>query len=52
MERVAKVQDSPGESTLCRRANVLAKRNVGSDCPEAEATYIISAGGIDDAEKA
>ena len=51
-ERVAKIQDSPGNySLLCsRRAAILTLHN--TDCPENEATYIITTGGINDPNKA
>ena len=50
-ERVAKIQDSPGESRLLPPpTNALA--DALTDCPEREATYIITTGGITDPEKA
>ncbi len=56
-ERVAKVVDSPGEFPLIfipflvhLEQFVVAKPYL--DCPEREATYIITTGGINDPEKA
>jgi meiotic recombination protein DMC1 len=48
-ERVAKVQDSPG-----MRESITFSRGLltSLDCPEREATYIITNGGINDPEKA
>ncbi|KAI9706028.1 MAG: Meiotic recombination protein dmc1 [Candelina mexicana] len=51
-ERVAKIQDSPG--TLSPGASHLGYAWANSycqDCPEREATYIITTGGINDPEK-
>ena len=57
-ERVAKIQDSPGMFlfTLSASLHPDAATNAASsltfslhiDCPEEEATYIITKGGIDD----
>lgn len=51
-ERVAKIQDSPGK--LCLQVSISLNLNTDavSDMPEKEATYIITNGGINDAEKA
>lgn len=49
-ERVAKIVDSPGK--LPRVLMNVFEANDGLDCPEREATYIITAGGINDPEKA
>jgi meiotic recombination protein DMC1 len=48
-ERVAKIQDSPGSlaSELC---TTQANSSL-IDCPEREATYIITNGGINDPDK-
>ena len=48
-ERVAKIQDSPGERYL---HGWLMKKLTFLDRPEGEATYIITNGGINDPEKA
>ena len=48
-ERVAKVVDSPGRCSLRFFVN---GSNSTEDCPEREATYIITTGGINDPEKA
>ena len=54
-ERVAKIQDSPGRSSipspLCYCANSEAQ-GAWVDCPEREATYVITNGGINDPDKA
>ena len=47
-ERVAKIQDSPGLSSMevsCYFSNLF------TDCPEREATYVITNGGINDPDK-
>lgn len=49
-ERVAKILDSPGMLHLTRYR--LQMLTIITDCPEAEATYIITNGGINDADKA
>lgn len=49
-ERVAKIQDSPGRSYSNQIPEPAYKRT--TDCPEREATYIITNGGISDPEKA
>jgi meiotic recombination protein DMC1 len=49
-ERVAKIVDSPGESVLTYVIQLPADDIL--DCPEREATYIITTGGISDPEKA
>jgi meiotic recombination protein DMC1 len=50
-ERVAKIQDSPGRSFPKIRIKSVAL-TACLDCPEREATYIITNGGINDPEKA
>lgn len=61
-ERVAKIVDSPGQS-LAGRFPKFSRSNPSStgctfadllftDCPEREATYIITRGGINDPDKA
>jgi meiotic recombination protein DMC1 len=47
-ERVAKIQDSPGMQRHSVLREVLTQC---PDCPEREATYIITTGGINDPEK-
>ena len=51
-ERVAKIQDSPG--TFAELVVLLCAWLIScfADCPEREATYIITTGGINDPEKA
>ena len=49
-ERVAKIQDSPGWSYF-HQISEPVYMNL-TDCPEREATYIITNGGITDPEKA
>lgn len=51
-ERVAKVVDSPGKSYDFSHTLVLTMLMMNVDCPEREATYIITTGGINDPEKA
>lgn len=49
-ERVAKIQDSPGK--LRRNILVFLRLTLSSlDCPEREATYVITNGGINDPDK-
>lgn len=50
-ERVAKIQDSPGAASPVH--NYCSGRSLTSfiDCPEREATYVITNGGINDPEK-
>ncbi len=53
-ERVAKIQDSPGQSPPQPFPfPKIVKSNITSatDCPEREATYVITNGGISDPEK-
>jgi meiotic recombination protein DMC1 len=50
-ERVAKIQDSPGKMPSAYRWSRLLTMYL-TDCPEKEATYIITTGGIADPEKA
>ncbi|MCJ1409029.1 Meiotic recombination protein dmc1 [Ptychographa xylographoides] len=52
-ERVAKIQDSPGisEKLLNHFLHANGTDTRPSDCPEREATYIITTGGITDPEK-
>lgn len=48
-ERVAKIQDSPGEfQSIYWLINMLTRI---ADCPEREATYVITNGGISDPDK-
>lgn len=49
-ERVAKIMDSPGKTQTLRALKY--DTNSNTDCPEREATYIITTGGINDPEKA
>ncbi|KAK3115918.1 hypothetical protein LTR53_004249 [Teratosphaeriaceae sp. CCFEE 6253] len=49
-ERVAKIQDSPGKWPSISVHEVSLTDS--GDCPEREATYIITTGGINDPEKA
>lgn len=49
-ERVGKIVDSPGELSSHLQSRPLL--TISSDCPEREATYIITNGGINDPEKA
>jgi meiotic recombination protein DMC1 len=53
-ERVAKVVDSPGliSRLAFSRVVMLVTDAVDADCPENEANYIITAGGINDTDKA
>ena len=48
-ERVAKIVDSPGQ---CSQPSLCTVLTSTLDCPEREATYIITTGGINDPEKA
>lgn len=50
-ERVAKVLDSPGAHHSARERMCSWMLTLHIDCPEKEATYIITTGGIDDPEK-
>lgn len=59
-ERVAKIQDSPGELFFFEIRGFpcvhlasldLTFNDLASDCPEKEATYIITNGGISDPDK-
>ncbi|MCJ1257148.1 Meiotic recombination protein dmc1 [Lignoscripta atroalba] len=50
-ERVAKIQDSPERVTLLSDKAALKVHVFFADCPEREATYIITQGGINDPEK-
>ena len=49
-ERVAKIQDSPGKVFSAYSRSLLLTMYL-ADCPEQEATYIITTGGIADPEK-
>lgn len=49
-ERVAKIIDSP--SKCLHNYQFLSETDKQLDCPEREATYIITTGGINDPEKA
>ena len=49
-ERVAKIQDSPGKLLYQQDFNHIFA-NSAADCPEREATYIITNGGINDPDK-
>jgi meiotic recombination protein DMC1 len=53
-ERVAKVVDSPGliSRLASSRVVMFVTDAVDADCPENEANYIITAGGINDTDKA
>lgn len=51
-ERVAKIQDSPGSySNPIAPSNLALLTMPVPDCPEREATYVITNGGIADPEK-
>lgn len=51
-ERVAKLMDSPGASLpQCQADGVASLLTAFPDCPEAEATYVITSGGINDVGK-
>lgn len=51
-ERVAKIQDSPGMPSLPFFQQGHELKGFPKDCPEREATYVITQGGIADPEKA
>lgn len=54
-ERVAKLQDSPGKARILKALEVfilgIKSANAALDCPEREATYVITSGGINDPDK-